>query len=86
MGIGNTTPATVLIATLTSTEPVAAVGRGTGVDDAGWMRKVTAIRDAMRRARPHTRDPDRPAAHSGRCRFRRHGGISCRRLRYAARP
>lgn len=57
MGIGNTTPATVLIATLTNTEPVAAVGRGTGVDDAGWMRKLTAIRDAMRRARPHTRDP-----------------------------
>lgn len=57
MGIGNTTPATVLIATLTSTEPVAAVGRGTGVDDAGWMRKVTAIRDAMRRARPHVRNP-----------------------------
>jgi len=57
MGIGNTTPATVLIATLTTTEPVAAVGRGTGVDDAGWMRKVTAIRDAMRRARPHARNP-----------------------------
>ncbi|MBS9371638.1 nicotinate-nucleotide--dimethylbenzimidazole phosphoribosyltransferase [Rhodococcus sp. B50] len=57
MGIGNTTPATVLIATLTSTEPVAAVGRGTGVDDAGWMRKVTAIRDAMWRARPHVRTP-----------------------------
>ncbi|MDV2475213.1 nicotinate-nucleotide--dimethylbenzimidazole phosphoribosyltransferase [Rhodococcus zopfii] len=57
MGIGNTTPATVLIATLTNTEPVAAVGRGTGIDDAGWMRKVTAIRDAMRRARPHTRNP-----------------------------
>ncbi|MFX1760520.1 nicotinate-nucleotide-dimethylbenzimidazol phosphoribosyltransferase cobt [Rhodococcus gordoniae] len=57
MGIGNTTPATVLIATLTSTEPVAAVGRGTGVDDAGWMRKVTAIRDAMWRARPHVRNP-----------------------------
>jgi len=57
MGIGNTTPATVLIATLTSTEPVAAIGRGTGIDDEGWMRKVTAIRDAMRRARPHARDP-----------------------------
>ncbi|WP_433578935.1 nicotinate-nucleotide--dimethylbenzimidazole phosphoribosyltransferase [Nocardia brasiliensis] len=57
MGIGNTTPATVLIATLTDTEPVAAVGRGTGVDDAGWSRKVAAIRDAMRRARPVVKDP-----------------------------
>ncbi|GEM35261.1 nicotinate-nucleotide--dimethylbenzimidazole phosphoribosyltransferase [Nocardia neocaledoniensis NBRC 108232] len=57
MGIGNTTPATVLIATLTGTEPVAAVGRGTGVDDTGWIRKVAAIRDAMRRARPVAKDP-----------------------------
>lgn len=57
MGIGNTTPATALIAVLTDTEPVAAVGRGTGVDDAGWMRKTAAIRDAMRRARPVVKDP-----------------------------
>lgn len=56
MGIGNTTPATVLIATLTDTEPVAAVGRGTGIDDTAWMRKTAAIRDAMRRARPHVKD------------------------------
>jgi nicotinate-nucleotide--dimethylbenzimidazole phosphoribosyltransferase len=57
MGIGNTTPATVLIAAVTNTEPVAAVGRGTGIDDAGWIRKTAAIRDALRRARPVTRDP-----------------------------
>ncbi len=57
MGIGNTTPATVLIASLTDTEPVLAVGRGTGVDDAGWMRKAAAVRDAMWRARPHLKDP-----------------------------
>ncbi|WP_425464682.1 nicotinate-nucleotide--dimethylbenzimidazole phosphoribosyltransferase [Nocardia yunnanensis] len=57
MGIGNTTPATVLIAALTDTEPVVAVGRGTGVDDAGWMRKTAAIRDAMWRARPVIKDP-----------------------------
>ncbi|MFD3747618.1 nicotinate-nucleotide--dimethylbenzimidazole phosphoribosyltransferase [Nocardia sp. NPDC058633] len=57
MGIGNTTPATVLIAILTGTEPVAAVGRGTGVDDQGWIRKVAAIRDGMRRARPVATDP-----------------------------
>ncbi|NQE86931.1 nicotinate-nucleotide--dimethylbenzimidazole phosphoribosyltransferase [Nocardia terpenica] len=57
MGIGNTTPATVLIATLTDTEPVLAMGRGTGVDDAGWMRKAAVVRDAMWRARPHRHDP-----------------------------
>jgi nicotinate-nucleotide--dimethylbenzimidazole phosphoribosyltransferase len=57
MGIGNTTPASVLIAALTGTEPVAVVGRGTGIDDAGWMRKAAAIRDALRRARPFIADP-----------------------------
>ncbi len=57
MGIGNTTPATVLIATLTDTEPVLAVGRGTGIDDAAWMRKAAAVRDAMWRARSHRHDP-----------------------------
>ncbi|MGW0041170.1 nicotinate-nucleotide--dimethylbenzimidazole phosphoribosyltransferase [Rhodococcus sp. NPDC003348] len=57
MGIGNTTPATVLIAAITDTEPVAAVGRGTGVDDAGWARKTAAIRDAMRRVRRDVTDP-----------------------------
>jgi nicotinate-nucleotide--dimethylbenzimidazole phosphoribosyltransferase len=33
------------------------VGRGTGIDDAGWMRKTVAIRDALRRARPVLGDP-----------------------------
>ncbi|NNH72290.1 nicotinate-nucleotide--dimethylbenzimidazole phosphoribosyltransferase [Nocardia uniformis] len=56
MGIGNTTPATVLIAAITDTEPVIAVGRGTGIDDAGWMRKTAAVRDAMWRARPVVKD------------------------------
>jgi nicotinate-nucleotide--dimethylbenzimidazole phosphoribosyltransferase len=57
MGIGNTTPAAVLVAALTNTEPVAVVGRGTGIDDAGWMRKTAAVRDALHRARGHARDP-----------------------------
>lgn len=57
MGIGNTTPAAVLIAALTSSEPVAVVGRGTGIDDDAWMRKTAAIRDALRRARKVVDDP-----------------------------
>ena len=57
MGIGNTTAATTLIAALTDSEPVAVVGRGTGVDDAGWARKTAAIRDALYRARAVTADP-----------------------------
>jgi nicotinate-nucleotide--dimethylbenzimidazole phosphoribosyltransferase len=57
MGIGNTTPATVLTAVLTGIEPVAAVGYGTGIDDAGWARKTAAVRDAMFRAEPVLSDP-----------------------------
>ncbi|BBX02080.1 nicotinate-nucleotide--dimethylbenzimidazole phosphoribosyltransferase [Mycolicibacterium moriokaense] len=57
MGIGNTTPATALIAALTDSEPVAVIGRGTGVDDAGWARKTAAIRDALFRSRAAAGDP-----------------------------
>lgn len=57
MGIGNTTPATALVAALTDTEPVAVVGRGTGIDDAGWGRKTAAVRDALYRTRRLTADP-----------------------------
>jgi nicotinate-nucleotide--dimethylbenzimidazole phosphoribosyltransferase len=57
MGIGNTTPATTLVAALTASEPVAVVGRGTGVDDEGWARKTAAIRDALFRARQVKADP-----------------------------
>ncbi|MFN8089557.1 MAG: nicotinate-nucleotide--dimethylbenzimidazole phosphoribosyltransferase [Mycobacterium sp.] len=57
MGIGNTTAATTLIAALTDTEPVAIVGRGTGIDDDGWSRKTAAIRDALYRARGLESEP-----------------------------
>jgi nicotinate-nucleotide--dimethylbenzimidazole phosphoribosyltransferase len=57
MGIGNTTAATTLVATITNGEPVAIVGRGTGIDDEGWMRKTAAVRNAMYRARDHAADP-----------------------------
>jgi len=57
IGVAATTPAAVLIGTLTGTEPVAVVGRGSGIDDAAWMRKTTAVRDAMRRAKPRMAQP-----------------------------
>jgi nicotinate-nucleotide--dimethylbenzimidazole phosphoribosyltransferase len=57
MGIGNTTAAAVLVAALTDAEPVAVVGCGTGIDDAGWARKTAAVRDALFRARPVLSDP-----------------------------
>jgi nicotinate-nucleotide--dimethylbenzimidazole phosphoribosyltransferase len=57
LGVGATTAASALVAAVTGTEPVAVIGRGSGVDDAGWMRKAAAVRDALRRARPHVREP-----------------------------
>ena len=57
MGIGNTTATAVLVGLLTQTELQLVVGRGTGIDDATWMRKTAAVRDAMRRGRPRMDDP-----------------------------
>lgn len=57
MGIGNTTPAAALVAALTGSDPQEVVGRGTGIGDAGWMRKVRAVRDALRRTRDRAGDP-----------------------------
>jgi nicotinate-nucleotide--dimethylbenzimidazole phosphoribosyltransferase len=57
MGIGNTTAATALIAAMTGAEPVVAVGRGTGIDDAAWSRKTAAVRDALYRTGERRSDP-----------------------------
>ena len=57
MGIGNTTPAAVLVGLLASSDPASVVGRGTGIDDVTWMRKCAAVRDGMRRGRPLKGDP-----------------------------
>lgn len=57
MGIGNTTPASALVGLLTSNDASKVTGYGTGIDDARWMRKCGAVRDAMRRGRPVMGDP-----------------------------
>lgn len=57
MGIGNTTAATTLVAAVSGAEPVVVVGRGTGIDDKGWMRKTSAVRDALYRSRGVVDDP-----------------------------
>ncbi|MEH1056431.1 nicotinate-nucleotide--dimethylbenzimidazole phosphoribosyltransferase [Micromonospora sp. CPCC 206171] len=57
MGIGNTTPSAALIAALTGTDPAEATGRGTGVDDETYRRKVGVVRSALDRHRPDPADP-----------------------------
>jgi nicotinate-nucleotide--dimethylbenzimidazole phosphoribosyltransferase len=47
MGIGNSTPAAAVSAALLQTEPRLVCGRGTGIDDAGFARKVAAVERAL---------------------------------------
>jgi nicotinate-nucleotide--dimethylbenzimidazole phosphoribosyltransferase len=57
MGIANTTASAALIAAFTSVEPGAATGRGTGVDDATYRRKIEVVRRALDLHRPDPGDP-----------------------------
>jgi nicotinate-nucleotide--dimethylbenzimidazole phosphoribosyltransferase len=57
MGIGNTTAASALTAGLLGAEPEAVTGRGTGLDEAGWRRKVAVVRQALAANRPDPADP-----------------------------
>ena len=56
MGIGNTTAASAITAAITGAPVEAVTGRGTGVDDAGWRRKVDAVRRALALNRPDPHD------------------------------
>jgi nicotinate-nucleotide--dimethylbenzimidazole phosphoribosyltransferase len=57
MGIGNTTAASALTAVFTGAPVEAVTGRGTGIDEAGWQRKVSVIHTALGRHRPDPADP-----------------------------
>lgn len=56
MGIGNTTAASAITAAITASEPEAVTGRGTGLDEAGWRRKVAAVRRALTVNAPDSAD------------------------------
>jgi nicotinate-nucleotide--dimethylbenzimidazole phosphoribosyltransferase len=56
MGIANTTAASALTAAFTGAEPERVTGRGTGVDAAGWRRKVGAVERALAVNRPDPAD------------------------------
>jgi nicotinate-nucleotide--dimethylbenzimidazole phosphoribosyltransferase len=56
MGIGNTTPAAAIAAVLTGCSLDQAVGRGTGVDDTGLMRKTFAVQHALEVNQPDAGD------------------------------
>lgn len=57
MGIANTTASAALIAVFTGAEAGQVTGRGTGIDDATWTRKVEVVRRALAL---HQADPADP--------------------------
>jgi nicotinate-nucleotide--dimethylbenzimidazole phosphoribosyltransferase len=56
MGIGNTTAASAMVAALTGAPAAEVTGRGTGVDDQTWRRKVAAVERALAVNRPDPAD------------------------------
>ncbi|RMG91679.1 MAG: nicotinate-nucleotide--dimethylbenzimidazole phosphoribosyltransferase [Zetaproteobacteria bacterium] len=50
MGIGNTTASAAMICAFTGSPPEQVVGRGTGVDDATYFRKMAIVEQALARA------------------------------------
>jgi nicotinate-nucleotide--dimethylbenzimidazole phosphoribosyltransferase len=56
MGIGNTTPSSAITACLTGAGVASVTGRGTGLDDEGWERKVKMIEKALQINRPDPKD------------------------------
>jgi nicotinate-nucleotide--dimethylbenzimidazole phosphoribosyltransferase len=56
MGIGNTTAASAITATITQLSPELVTGFGAGVDDAGLQRKILAIKRALEINKPDRTD------------------------------
>jgi nicotinate-nucleotide--dimethylbenzimidazole phosphoribosyltransferase len=57
MGIGNTTPAAALVAAFTGADAAQVTGRGAGVDDATYARKIGVVARALDLHRPDPADP-----------------------------
>ena len=57
MGIGNTTSASAVVAIATGLPVADVTGRGTGIDDSTWRRKVAVIERALRINQPDAADP-----------------------------
>lgn len=56
VGIGNTTPSSAIVAILTNSSIETVIGRGTGLDDAGLIRKRLAIEKAFEINQPDSTD------------------------------
>lgn len=57
MGIGNTTPSAAIAAVMTGLAPDVVAGRGTGLNEEQWKKKVAVIRTSLEVNRPDAGDP-----------------------------
>lgn len=57
MGIGNTTPSSAIVSVLTHSSVEEVTGRGTGIDDETFNKKVEVIKRAIEINRPDPSDP-----------------------------
>lgn len=57
MGIANTTPSSAIIAALSGAPVEKVTGRGTGINDAVFLHKVSVIEDAIAINKPNPKDP-----------------------------
>jgi len=56
MGIGNTTAASAITSAITGRPAAMVTGRGTGLDDDGWCRKIDVVERALHVNRPDAAD------------------------------
>lgn len=57
IGIGNTTPSSAITALYTGLRPAEVTGRGTGLDDSGFEKKIEIIERVIRVNKPDRNDP-----------------------------
>lgn len=57
MGIGNTTPSSAIASVFTGTPVCDVTGRGTGINDEGFRRKIAIIEECIAKNRPDPKDP-----------------------------
>ena len=57
MGIGNTTPSSAIAAVITGDAVREMTGRGTGIEDDTFEKKINVIEEAIRVNKPNKRDP-----------------------------
>ncbi len=57
MGIGNTTPSSAIVAAITGEDAALVTGRGTGIDDTSYNRKIEVIKKALSLHKPDPKDP-----------------------------